>query len=157
MRKRRLADAPCPIADLSADGTMVACGTSEGDLVVVSTRGLRPLKYVRGAHMVYGTALTFSPDSCALLSVSSDASAVVVPLRRAAPAAAGGGLHSAAGEGRGAGRGGGAGVMMVLVSVLVAAVAVLLGLARYMAQQGHLHPTHLPDWIPQELVRLITG
>ena len=32
MRKRRLADAPAPIADISPGGDLIAAGTSEGAL-----------------------------------------------------------------------------------------------------------------------------
>lgn len=126
-----------------------------GDIVIVSTQTMKVLKYVKGAHMVYGTAVTFAPDASGLLSVSSDASAVVVPLPRGA---GGGGSGAAAAARRAGGGGGGAvGVLGLLLALLVLLVAALLGTARYAAQQGLLHPSHLPAWLPPELVSLVTG
>ncbi len=47
-----------------------------------SAERLAPLASVRGAHMVFVTALAFSADEDALLSVSADASARATPLPR---------------------------------------------------------------------------
>ncbi len=102
--------------------------------------------------MVYGTAVTFGPDASGLLSVSSDASAVVVTLPRgAAGAVPSSGSSGGGGGGGGGGSLGGVGVLMVVLAVLLALVAVLLGV--YI----RLHPTDLPPWVPPELVSLITG
>ncbi len=113
----------------------------------MSTQTLKPIKYIKAAHMVYGTAVTFAPDASCLLSVSSDASAVAVPLRRGRDD----------GSRSGGGGGGSTGLLMLLLAVLVALVAVLLGMARYAAQEGMLHPSHLPSWVPPDLISTVVG
>ena len=51
---------------------------------IFSADKLTPLGSVRAGHMVFVTAVAFAPDSCALLSVSADASARSTPTRGAA-------------------------------------------------------------------------
>lgn len=111
---------------------------------MISTETFKPVKYVRGAHMVYGTAVTFAPDASAVLSVSSDASAVTVPLGRVAARG-------------GSSGGGGLGLIMLLLALVAALVAALLAAARFAVQQGQLQLSALPAWLPPELVRLALG
>ena len=92
--------------------------------------------------MVYGTAVAFAPDASALLSVSSDASAVVVPLR---------------GAGGSGGGGGTLGLAMALLALLVALLAALVGALRYAAAAQQLDLGALPGWVPPELIRLVLG
>lgn len=47
-----------------------------GDVATFSADDLRPLQRVKGAHMVFTTALVFSQDEQSLLTVSADASAL---------------------------------------------------------------------------------
>lgn len=47
-----------------------------GDVATFSADDLRPLQRVKGAHMVFTTALTFSKDEQSMLTVSADASAL---------------------------------------------------------------------------------
>lgn len=100
--------------------------------------------------MVYGTAVTFAPDTSCLLSVSSDASAVLVPLSKKAAAAVGGG-------GSRVGASGLPTLLMLLLAVLAALIALALGMARHLAQRGQLQAEQLPSWLPQELARLVLG
>ncbi|TQD71827.1 hypothetical protein C1H46_042638 [Malus baccata] len=66
--------------DVSADGKLLACGTTVGDLVIVNPTRMRIHKVVKKAHMGLVTALSFSHDSRALASASMDSSARVSTL-----------------------------------------------------------------------------
>ncbi|KAL3143513.1 hypothetical protein ABBQ38_002318 [Trebouxia sp. C0009 RCD-2024] len=68
--------APITAFDISARGNFLGTGTSEGDVATFSADDLRPLQRVKGAHMVFTTALVFSQDEQSLLTVSADASAL---------------------------------------------------------------------------------
>lgn len=68
--------APITAFDISAKGTFLGTGTSEGDVATLLADDLRPLQRVKGAHMVFTTALTFSTDQQTMLTVSADASAL---------------------------------------------------------------------------------
>lgn len=65
---------------VSPNGNYLATGTSGGDVFFVEIQKMVVKKKVKGAHMVFVTALQFSPDSSALLSVSGDSSARVTPV-----------------------------------------------------------------------------
>lgn len=65
--------------DASSDGQLLGAVTPDGDICVISTRTLKSVKYKRGAHMTFATAVAFAPNSKAVLSTASDASAVLVP------------------------------------------------------------------------------
>ena len=47
----------------------------EGHVVVVDVKTLATRKTIRGAHMIFVTTMAYSPDGCAVLSGSADASA----------------------------------------------------------------------------------
>ncbi|KAM0961182.1 hypothetical protein ACFX13_020922 [Malus domestica] len=66
--------------DVSADGKLLACGTTGGDLVILNPTRMRIHKVVKKAHMGFVTALSFSHDSRALASASLDSSARVSTL-----------------------------------------------------------------------------
>lgn len=75
---------------------------------MLATGNLRPVSRVRGAHLVFVTAVTFSAESSALLSVSGDASARVTIARPAS----------------------GNAQFLLLLAIFVAIVAVLVQLLR---------------------------
>ena len=52
----------------------------EGDAAVFSSATLAPVSQTRAAHMVFATAVAFDPADRALLSVSADASAHLMPI-----------------------------------------------------------------------------
>lgn len=53
-----------------------------GDVATFSADDLRPLQRVKGAHMVFTTALAFSQDEQSMLTVSADASALATRVSR---------------------------------------------------------------------------
>jgi len=59
----------------------VSLGVS-GDVATFLAEDLRPLQKVKGAHMVFTTALTFSRDEQTMLTVSADASALATKVSR---------------------------------------------------------------------------
>ncbi|KAJ7954235.1 SEC12-like protein 2 [Quillaja saponaria] len=63
--------------NVSADGKFLACGTIQGDILIVSSTNMRIQSMIRKAHLGIVTALRFSDDSRALASVSMDGSARV--------------------------------------------------------------------------------
>ncbi|KAI4357644.1 hypothetical protein L6164_001580 [Bauhinia variegata] len=68
---------PISALNVSADGKFLACGTPSGDIVVVNSTKLQIQTIIKKAHLGVVTALTFSPDSRVLASVSLDSSARV--------------------------------------------------------------------------------
>lgn len=74
--------APITAFDISPSGTFLGTGTSEGDVATFLAEDLRPLQRVKGAHMVFTTALTFSRDEQTMLTVSADASALATKASR---------------------------------------------------------------------------
>lgn len=77
---------PSPIAgfELSHDGNTLAAVTPDGEQCMISSETLRPIKFVKGAHMTFATAVVFTPDDRSIISVSADASATLsaVPPRQ---------------------------------------------------------------------------
>eukprot|EP00884_Botryococcus_braunii_P014330 jgi/Botrbrau1/22899/Bobra.0065s0052.2 len=76
-KKARVDPNPITALDISPSGELLGFGTSEGDVAVLSVSNLKAVSRQKGAHLVFVTAVTFSPQSNALLSVSGDASARV--------------------------------------------------------------------------------
>ncbi|KAK9935330.1 hypothetical protein M0R45_022435 [Rubus argutus] len=66
--------------DVSADGKLLACGTTQGDLLIVNSARMRIQNVVPKAHSGFVTALSFSHDSRFLASASMDSSARVSAL-----------------------------------------------------------------------------
>ena len=62
------------LQDLHCNTSYFCCVT--GDVATLLADDLRPLQRVKGAHMVFTTALTFSTDEQTMLTVSADASAL---------------------------------------------------------------------------------
>jgi prolactin regulatory element-binding protein len=108
---------PAPICgfNISHNGNLLAAVTPEGDQCVVSTRTMRVVRYRKGAHMTFSTAVTFAPDDSAILSTSADASATLTRL---------------------GGVGGSSGMAFGLIAVLLVLIAVLLGMVRRLAEQS---------------------
>lgn len=73
---------PVTAFDISPKGTFLGTGTSEGDVATLLANDLTPLQKVKGAHMVFTTALTFSQDERSMLTVSADASALATQVSR---------------------------------------------------------------------------
>lgn len=63
--------------NVSANGRLLACGTTQGDVLITNSTSMRVQKIVKKAHLGFVTALSFSPDSRALASASMDSSARV--------------------------------------------------------------------------------
>lgn len=55
----------------------LAIGSSEGDISIINATTLSVHQKLKGAHMIFVTAMEFSPSGRALLSVSADYSARV--------------------------------------------------------------------------------
>ncbi|XP_062171018.1 SEC12-like protein 2 [Alnus glutinosa] len=63
--------------NVSPDGKLLACGTTQGDILILNSTSMRVQTIVRKAHLGFVTALAFSYDSRGLASVSLDSSARV--------------------------------------------------------------------------------
>ncbi|OWM86209.1 SEC12-like protein 2 [Punica granatum] len=63
--------------NISADGKLLAVGTGEGDILILDSTSMRVRTSVKKAHLGFVTALSFSHDSRAVISVSMDSSARV--------------------------------------------------------------------------------
>lgn len=76
--------APSPISGLaiSHDGSMLAAVTPDADQCVISTSNLRRICRVKGAHLTFATAVAFTPDDSAIVSVSADASATLTDISK---------------------------------------------------------------------------
>ncbi|MEW5309888.1 MAG: hypothetical protein WDW38_001734 [Sanguina aurantia] len=70
----RASEQPGGCFDVSADGSKVAVGDPEGGVVVLRSQPLLVLRRAAKCHMVFTTAVAFSPDGLHLLSTSADAS-----------------------------------------------------------------------------------
>ncbi|ESQ39991.1 hypothetical protein EUTSA_v10000916mg [Eutrema salsugineum] len=60
---------------VSADGKLLAVGTLEGDVLIIDSTRMETNQVAKKAHLGLVTALTFSPDSRCLVSVSFDSRA----------------------------------------------------------------------------------
>ncbi|KAL5204691.1 hypothetical protein ABZP36_009562 [Zizania latifolia] len=65
---------------VSPDDTLLAIGTIEGSIIVLSSKNMRVLVTVKKAHLGIITALAFSQDSRTLLSTSFDSTARVTSI-----------------------------------------------------------------------------
>ncbi|KAG7030560.1 SEC12-like protein 2, partial [Cucurbita argyrosperma subsp. argyrosperma] len=63
--------------NVSTNGKLLACGTTQGDVLVINSTSMRVQQIVKKAHLGFVTALSFSRDSRALASASMDSSARV--------------------------------------------------------------------------------
>lgn len=73
---------PSPICGcaLSHDGSTLAAVTPDAEQVIVSTDTLQRIKLVKGVHMTFATAVGFTEEDDAIVSVSADGSAVLTHL-----------------------------------------------------------------------------
>ncbi|XP_030529257.1 SEC12-like protein 2 [Rhodamnia argentea] len=67
--------------NVSADGKLLAVGTEEGDIVILNSTSMKIQTVVKKAHLGFVTALAFSRDSRAIISVSMDSSATVTQVQ----------------------------------------------------------------------------
>ncbi|EFH40326.1 predicted protein [Arabidopsis lyrata subsp. lyrata] len=68
--------------NVSADGKLLAIGTLEGDLLIIDSTKMQTNQVVKKAHLGLVTALTFSPDSRCLVSVSFDSRARLTVIKQ---------------------------------------------------------------------------
>ncbi|KAI4367338.1 hypothetical protein MLD38_023086 [Melastoma candidum] len=66
---------------VSSDGKLLALGTGDGDILIVNSANMKAEMTIKKAHLGFVTALSFSPDSRAVVSVSMDSSARVTPIQ----------------------------------------------------------------------------
>ena len=73
-----------PLSAMAFDptGRTVACGNSEGHVLLVDVKTLAIKKTIRGAHMIFVTTMAYSPDGSTVLSGSADASACCTVVSR---------------------------------------------------------------------------
>lgn len=57
------------------------CGTEEGDIIILNSTSMKTQTVVKKAHLGFVTALAFSHDSRAIISVSMDSSATVTQVQ----------------------------------------------------------------------------
>ncbi|KAE8719273.1 SEC12-like protein 2 [Hibiscus syriacus] len=67
--------------NVSSDGKFLAVGTVGGDLFIINAANMKVQMMVKKAHLGLVTALTFSPDSRAVVSASLDSSARVTLIK----------------------------------------------------------------------------
>ncbi|EYU30065.1 hypothetical protein MIMGU_mgv1a008031mg [Erythranthe guttata] len=72
---------PISAFNVSPDGKLLAIGTIQGDIFIMSSARMRVLTVVKKAHLGLVTALAFSLDSRALVSASLDSSARVTLIK----------------------------------------------------------------------------
>jgi WD40 repeat protein len=75
--------APSPFCGwaMSHDGATMAAVTPDAEQCVVSTETLKRVKLVKGAHMTFATAVGYTEEDDAIVSVSADGSAVLTDLQ----------------------------------------------------------------------------
>lgn len=59
---------------VNAQGTLIAAGSSEGHVKVIDAIKFTPIKYIKGAHMIFVTTMAWNPRGNIILSGSADAS-----------------------------------------------------------------------------------
>ncbi|KAH0657153.1 hypothetical protein KY285_032035 [Solanum tuberosum] len=72
IKSKRIVRDPICAFNISPNGKLLAIGTIEGDVLVVSSNNLQVQNVVKKAHLGLVTTLKFSEDSRALLSASLD-------------------------------------------------------------------------------------
>jgi prolactin regulatory element-binding protein len=78
--KRPVAPSPISGFAMSHDGSSLAAVTPDAEQCLISAAHLRRTRLVKGAHLTFATAVTFTPDDSAIISVSADASATLTPV-----------------------------------------------------------------------------
>nr|CAD1838109.1 unnamed protein product [Ananas comosus var. bracteatus] len=77
---KRIVRDPISAFNISSDGKLMAIGTTEGSIEVLSSANVQVQTRVKKAHLGIVTALVFSHDSRALLSSSFDSTASVTTI-----------------------------------------------------------------------------
>lgn len=72
IKSKRVVRDPICAFNVSPDGRLLAIGTIEGDVMIVSSNNLQVQNVIKKAHLGLVTTLKFSEDSRALLSASLD-------------------------------------------------------------------------------------
>lgn len=78
--KRPVAPSPISGFEISHDGSKLAVVTPDAEQCLVDATSLRRTRLVKGAHLTFATAVTFTPDDSAIISVSADASATLTDI-----------------------------------------------------------------------------
>jgi len=135
--------APSPICgfEISRSGRLLAAVTPDGDQIVISASKSSVVKYRKGAHMTFATAIAFSPDESHILSTSADASATLTKLT-------------------GAGQGSsslisGIGMTLTLIGILIVLIALVVGMLRRFAEQDPRAALEVVQGLPQWAQQLI--
>ncbi|KAL3631128.1 hypothetical protein CASFOL_024112 [Castilleja foliolosa] len=81
IRSTHVSRDPVSAFNVSPDGKLLAIGTIQGDILILSCASMRVQTVVRKAHLGLVTALAFSLDSRALVSASLDSSARVTLIK----------------------------------------------------------------------------
>ncbi|RID76051.1 hypothetical protein BRARA_B03047 [Brassica rapa] len=68
--------------NVSADGKLLALGNMEGDVLIIDSTKMKTHQLVKKAHLGLVTALSFSPDSRCLVSVSFDSRAKLTVIEK---------------------------------------------------------------------------
>uniref|UniRef100_A0A7N0UAR8 SEC12-like protein 2 n=1 Tax=Kalanchoe fedtschenkoi TaxID=63787 RepID=A0A7N0UAR8_KALFE len=77
MGSKHIVREPISALSVSPDGSLLAVGTAEGDVLVLDSTTMRVRRVVRKAHITVVTAMGFSETSRDLMSTSMDSSARV--------------------------------------------------------------------------------
>ncbi|KAL1568573.1 SEC12-like protein 2 [Salvia divinorum] len=72
---------PISAFNVSPDGKLLAIGTIQGDILIISSANMRVQTVSKKAHLGLVTALAFAPDSRALVSASLDSSSRVTLIK----------------------------------------------------------------------------
>ncbi|XP_047964936.1 SEC12-like protein 2 [Salvia hispanica] len=72
---------PISAFNVSPDGKLLAIGTIQGDILIISSANMRVQTVTKKAHLGLVTALAFAPDSRALVSASLDSSSRVTLIK----------------------------------------------------------------------------
>ncbi|XP_073059445.1 SEC12-like protein 2 [Primulina eburnea] len=81
MNSRHVVRDPVSAFNVSPDGKLLALGTIQGDILILSSTNMQVRTIVKKAHLGLVTALAFSQDSRALISASLDSSARVTLIK----------------------------------------------------------------------------
>ena len=65
---------------VNAQGTLIAAGSSEGHVKVIDAVKFTPIKYIKGAHMIFVTTMAWNPRGNIILSGSADASGLATKI-----------------------------------------------------------------------------
>ena len=67
---------------VNAQGTLIAVGSSEGNVKIVDATKFTPIKYIKSAHMIFVTTMSWNPRGNIILSGSADASVLATRIHK---------------------------------------------------------------------------